>query len=52
LETLHQFAKQSGISGFVNNADHAATVAGLVEDTRDVIMDYQVRSPQHIQNQA
>jgi len=34
--------RQSSISGFLNNAVQAAEIAGLVEDIRDAIIDYQV----------
>jgi len=35
-------SNQSGFSGFVNNADQAGEITGLVEDIRNAIMDYQV----------
>lgn len=41
LETLDPWAKQSRLSGFIKNKDQAAKLAGLVEDIRDAITDYQ-----------
>jgi hypothetical protein len=33
---------QSKLSGFLNSADQATKITGVVEDIRDAVMDYQV----------
>jgi len=41
---LEPLAKQGKVEGFFNNVKNADELAGLVEDTRDAVMDYQVRN--------
>ena len=38
-------AEQGKAKGFFNNVDNADKLGGLVEDIRDVMMDYQVCVP-------
>ena len=49
LEDIHQelalLGEQSKTKGFFNNVENAEKLGGLVEDLRDIIMDYQVRAP-------
>ena len=46
LEKIRQelalLAEQGRAKGFFNNIDNADKLGGLVEDIRDVMMDYQV----------
>ena len=46
LEKIRQelalLAEQGKAKGFFNNVDNADKLGGLVEDIRDVMMDYQV----------
>ena len=37
-------AAQGGIAGFLNNADSAQKLNDLVDDIREAVMDYQVRT--------
>jgi len=37
-------AEQGKVEGFFNNVKNADKLDGLVEDIRDAVMDYQVRS--------
>ena len=39
---LKGLEKQGKIEGFFTNAENAEKLAGLVEDIRDAVMDYQV----------
>ena len=39
---LKLLEKQGKVEGFVTNAENAEKLAGLVEDIRDAVMDYQV----------
>ena len=39
---LALLAEQGKAKGFFNNIDNADKLSGLVEDIRDVMMDYQV----------
>ena len=46
LEKIRQelalLAEQGKAKGFLNNTDNADKLGGLIEDIRDVMMDYQV----------
>ena len=46
LENIHQdlvaLGSQGKTKGFFNNVENADKLASLVEDVRDVMMDYQV----------
>ena len=42
LEELKLLKKQGKVEGFFTNAENADKLAGLVEDVRDAVMDYQV----------
>ena len=42
LEELKLLEKQGKVEGFFTNAKNADKLAGLVEDIRDAVMDYQV----------
>ena len=48
LEDIRQdlalLGEQGKAKGFFNNVENADKLGGLVEDVRDVIMDYQVRT--------
>ena len=48
LEEIHReldlLAGQGKTSGFLANAETAQKISGLVEDIREVMMDYQVRA--------
>ena len=37
-------AEQGNVEGFFNNVKNADKLSGLVEDIRDMAMDYQVRN--------
>ena len=41
-QELKGLEKQRKIEGFLTNAENAEKLAGLVEDIRDAVMDYQV----------
>ena len=41
-QELKGLKKQGKIEGFFTNAENAEKLAGLVEDIRDAVMDYQV----------
>ena len=43
-QTLDQMAAQEDIARFLNNADNAQKLNDLVEDIREAVMDYQVRT--------
>ena len=47
LEDIRQdlvlLGEQGKVKGFFNNVENADKLGGLVEDIRDVVMDYQVR---------
>ena len=43
-QALGQVAAQKDIAQFLNNADNAQKLNGLVEDIREAVMDYQVRA--------
>ena len=49
LEEIRQelalLGEQGKTKGFFNNVENAEKLGGLVEDLRDVMMDYQVRPP-------
>ena len=42
---LATLGEQGKTKGFFNNVENAEKLSGLVEDVRDAMMDYQVRSP-------
>jgi hypothetical protein len=42
LGSLDSMLNQSKLSGFLNSADQATKITGVVEDIRDAVMDYQV----------
>ena len=42
---LDRVAAQKDIVRFLNNADNAQKLNDLVEDIREAVMDYQVRTP-------
>jgi len=44
LGELEPLAEQRKVEGFLNNVKNADRLAGLVEDIRDAVMEYQVRS--------
>ena len=44
MRELEVLANQGKIEGFFNNVVNADKLSGLVEDIRNAIMDYQVRS--------
>ena len=48
LEDIHTdlatLGEQGKVEGFFNNVKNAEKLGGLVEDVRDVMMDYQVRA--------
>ena len=48
LEDIRQelalLGEQGKTKGFFNNVENAEKLGGLVEDLRDVMMDYQVRA--------
>ena len=44
-QELALLGEQGKTKGFFNNAENAEKLGGLVEDLRDIIMDYQVRAP-------
>ena len=44
VKELEPLATQGTVEGFFNNAENADKLGGLVEDIRDAIMEYQVRS--------
>ena len=41
-QELALLAEQGKTKGFFNNVDNADKLGGMVEDIRDVMMDYQV----------
>ena len=41
---MDQVAAQKDIAQFLNNADNAQKLNDLVEDIREAVMDYQVRT--------
>ena len=41
-QELVLLAEQGKVKGFFNNVDNADKLGGLVEDIRDVMVDYQV----------
>ena len=43
-QALDRMAVQEDISRFLNNADNAQKLNDLVEDIREAVMDYQVRT--------
>ena len=49
LEEIRQklalLGEQGKTKGFFNNVENAEKLGGLVEDLRDVMVDYQVRAP-------
>ena len=49
LEDIRQklalLGEQGKTKGFFNNVENAEKLGGLVEDLRDVMVDYQVRAP-------
>ena len=51
LEEVHQeldlLAGQGETAGFLANAETTQKISGLVEDIREVMMDYQVRALTH-----
>ena len=42
LRDLAPLERQGRVEGFFNNTENAAQLGGLVEGTRDAMMDYQV----------
>ena len=42
VRELEPLAKQGRVEGFFNNIANADKLGGLVEDIRDVVMEYQV----------
>ena len=42
LQELKPLEEQAKVEGFLNNVKNAEKLGGLVEDIRDVVMDYQV----------
>ena len=42
LQELKVLEKQGKVEGFFTNVKNAEKLAGLVEDIRDAVMDYQV----------
>ena len=44
-QELALLGEQGKTKGFFNNVENAKKLGGLVEDLRDIIMDYQVRAP-------
>ena len=42
---LAPLEKQGKVEGFFNNAENAGKLSGLVEEIRDVMMEYQVYGP-------
>jgi len=44
LGELEPLAEQGKVEGFFNNVRNAGKLAGLVEDIRDAVMEYQVCS--------
>ena len=42
LQELKPLEKQGKVEGFFTNVENADKLAGLVEDIRDAVMDYQV----------
>ena len=51
LEEIHQeldlLAGQGKTAGFLANTENTQKINGLVEDVRQVMMDYQVRASTH-----
>jgi len=47
-QDLTRLAKQGMVDGFFNNIKNADKLDGLVEDIRDAIVEYQVRSLNHL----
>ena len=51
LEEIHQeldlLGGQGETAGFLANAENAQRISGIVEDIREVMMDYQVRALTH-----
>ena len=41
---LNQMAAEKDVARFLNNADNAQKLNDLVEDIREAVMDYQVRT--------
>ena len=41
-------AERGKVMGFLNNIKDGEALAGLAEDIRDAMMDYQVRLAQHL----
>ena len=52
LENIRQklalLGEQGKTKGFFNNVENAEKLGGLVEDLRDIMMDYQVRAPSNV----
>jgi hypothetical protein len=52
LEDVHQdltqLAEQGKVVGFLANAENAQKITGLVEDIREVMLDYQVCVPVYL----
>ena len=44
-QELILLGEQGKTKGFFNNVENTEKLGGLVEDLRDVMMDYQVRAP-------
>ena len=47
-QELSLLGEQGKTKGFFNNVENAEKLGGLVEDLRDIIMDYQVRVPSNL----
>jgi hypothetical protein len=47
-QKLAPLGEQGKTKGFFNNVENAEKLGGLVEDLRDVMMDYQVRAPSNL----
>ena len=44
LRELEPLADRGKVTGFLHNVKDADTLAGLAQDIRDAMMDYQVRT--------
>ena len=48
LRELEPLAERGKIARFIHNVKDAETLTGLADDIRDAMMDYQVRTTQHL----
>jgi hypothetical protein len=44
LQVLEPLAERGKVKGFLHNVEDAGTLSSLVEEIRDAMMDYQVRT--------